>query len=253
MLNEERRRAIVEIVNHEGRVLVQDLGPRFSTSQVTIRNDLEILHSRGLLHRTHGGALPVRAGALLDPSLREKEKLHRKEKQKIGAAAARLVKEGQSVVLDSGTTTTVIARTLRNFRRLTVITNAVNIAADLAGTHFEVILTGGILRENSFSLVGPLAEDTLRHLSADVLFLGVDGFDVHFGLTTPNMLEARVNRVMVEIARRTVAVCDSSKFGRRSLALIVPPSAVHQTITDGRIPKSDLRALEEAGIDVTLV
>ena len=253
MLNEERRRAILELVNHEGRVLVQDLAPRFTTSQVTIRKDLEILHNQGLVHRTHGGALPIRAGALLDPSLREKEKLHRKEKQKIAAAAARLVKEGQSVVLDSGTTTTGIARALREFRRLTVITNAVNIAADLAGTNIEVILTGGILRENSFSLVGPLAEDTLRHLSADILFLGVDGFDVHFGLTTPNMLEAKVNRVMVEIARRTVAVCDSSKFGRRSLSLIAPPSAVHQTITDARIPKSDLRALQEAGIDVTLV
>ena len=253
MLNEERRRAILEIVNQEGRVLVQNLAPRFTTSQVTIRKDLEVLHGQGLVYRTHGGALPIRAGALLDPSLREKEKLHRKEKQKIGAAAARLLREGQSVVLDSGTTTTVIARALREFQRLTVITNAVNIAADLAGTNIEVILTGGILRENSFSLVGPLAEDTLRHLSADILFLGVDGFDVHFGLTTPNMLEAKVNRVMVEIARRTVVVCDSSKFGRRSLSLIAPPSAVHETITDARIPKSDLRALEEAGIEVTLV
>ncbi|MHB8655646.1 MAG: transcriptional repressor AgaR [Terriglobia bacterium] len=253
MLNEERRRAILDLINHEGRVLVQDLAPRFTTSQVTIRKDLEILHGQGLVHRTHGGALPVRAGALLDPTLREKEKLHRKEKQKIGAAAARLVKEGQSVVLDSGTTTTMIARALREFQSLTVITNAVNIAAELAGTKIEVILTGGLLRENSFSLVGPLAEDTLRHLSADVLFLGVDGFDVLFGLTTPNMLEAKVNRVMVEIARRTVVVCDSSKFGRRSLSLIVPPSAVHQAITDGRLPKSDRHTLEESGIDVTMV
>jgi len=253
MLNEERRRAVLDIINRDGRVLVKDLAQRFGTSQVTIRNDLEVLHSQGAIYRTHGGALPVRAGALLDPSLREKEKLHRKEKLRIGAAAARLVQEGQSVVLDSGTTTTMIARELREFRNLTVITNAVNIAAELAGTGVQVILTGGILRENSFSLVGPLADDTLRRLSADVLFLGVDGFDVHFGLTTPNLLEAKVNRVMIEIARRTIVVCDSSKFGRRSLSLIAPPSAVHQTITDRRISKSDLRALEEAGIEVTLV
>jgi DeoR family transcriptional regulator of aga operon len=253
MLNEERRRAVLDLINHEGRVLVKDLAQRFGTSQVTIRKDLEVLHSQGAIYRTHGGALPVRTGARLDPSLREKEKLHRKEKLRIGAAAARLVQEGQSVVLDSGTTTTMIARKLRELRNLTVITNAVNIAAELAGTAVEVILTGGILRENSFSLVGPLAEETLRRLSADVLFLGVDGFDVHFGLTTPNLLEAKVNRVMIEIARRTIVVCDSSKFGRRSLSLIAPPSAVHQTITDSRIPKSDLRALEEAGIEVTLV
>jgi DeoR family transcriptional regulator of aga operon len=253
MLNEERRRAVLDIVNREGRVLVKDLAQRFATSQVTIRKDLEMLHSQGAIYRTHGGALPVRTGALLDPSLREKEKLHRKEKLRIGAAAARLVQEGQSVVLDSGTTTTMIARELREYRNLTVITNAVNIAAELAGTAVQVILTGGILRENSFSLVGPLAEETLRRLSADVLFLGVDGFDVHFGLTTPNLLEAKVNRVMTEIARRTIVVCDSSKFGRRSLSLIAAPSKVHHTITDSRIPKSDLRALEEAGIEVTLV
>jgi len=252
LLNEERRRAILDIVHREGRVLVKNLAPKFDTSQVTIRKDLELLHNQGLVHRTHGGALHVRAEALLDPSLREKEKLHPKDKLKIAALAASLVEEGQSVILDSGTTTTLIGRALRQFRRLTVITNAVNIAADLAGTNVEVVLTGGILRENSFSVVGPLAEDTLRHLSADILFLGVDGFDVHFGLTTPNMLEAQVNRVMVEIARRTVVVCDSSKFGRRSLSLIAPPSAVHQTITDSRIPKSDQRALEEAGIEVTI-
>lgn len=253
MLNEERRRHILETVNREGRVLVKDLAQRFKTSQVTIRKDLETLHSQGLVHRTHGGALPLRTGALLDPSLREKERLHRREKLRIGTAAARLVKEGQSVVLDSGTTTTMVARALRGFRNLTVITNAVNIAAELAGTSVQVILTGGILRENSFSLVGPLAEEVLRRLSADILFLGVDGFDVQFGLTTPNLLEAKVNRVMVDIARRTVVVCDSSKFGRRSLSLIAPTSAVHQTITDGRIPKSDLRALEEKGIEVTTV
>lgn len=253
MLNEERRRAILEILNRDGRVLVRDLAGKFDTSHVTIRNDLEVLHSRGMLHRTHGGALPLEAGALLDPSLREKEELHRDEKQRIGEAAARLVKEGQSVVLDSGTTTTAAGRALRNYRQLTVITSAVNIAAELAGTSIEVILTGGVLREKSFSLVGPLAEETLRRLSADILLLGVDGFDVHFGLTTPNMLEARVNRVMMEVSRRTVVICDSSKFGRRSLSLIAPPSGIHEVITDGHIPKSDLRTLKQAGIEVTLV
>jgi DeoR family transcriptional regulator of aga operon len=253
VLSEERRRAILEQINRDGRALVRSLAPKFGISEVTIRQDLEVLHSRGLVHRTHGGALPVRTAALLDPSLQEKARLHRKEKQRIAMAAARLVKEGQSVVLDSGSTTTAVARALRHFRQLSVITNAVNIAAELAGTSVEVILTGGTLRENSFSLVGPLAEETLRRLSADILFLGVDGFDVHVGLTTPNLLEANVNRVMMEIARRTVAVCDSGKFGRRSLSLIAPPSAVHQIITDRQIPKSDLRALREAGIEVTLV
>lgn len=253
VLNEERRRAILEILNRDGRVLVMDMARQFDTSQVTIRKDLEILHAHGLVHRTHGGALPAREGALEDPSLREKEKLHRAEKLRIAAAAARLVKEGQVVILDSGTTTTAIARALRNFRNLTIVTNAVNIAAELSGANAEVILTGGTLRKNSFSLVGPIAEETLRRLNADILFLGVDGFDVQYGLSTPNILEAKVNRVMVEVAKRTVAVCDSSKFGRRSLSLIVPPSSLQEVITDRGVPKSDLRALKKARIEVTLV
>lgn len=253
MLNEERRRAILDILNREGRLLVSELARKFKTSQVTIRKDLDVLHGQGLVHRSHGGALPAREGALEDPTLREKEKLHRKEKLRIAAAATAMVKEGQVVILDSGTTTTAIARALRNFRKLTIVTNAVNIAAELAGTEVEVILTGGTLRKNSFSLVGPMAEETLRHLNADILFLGVDGIDVHYGLSTPNLLEAKVNRMMVEGAKRTVAVCDSSKFGRRSLSHIVPLSAIQGVITDRGIPKTDLKALKKARIDMTVV
>lgn len=253
MLNEERRRGILELLQRERRVLVTDLAERFETSQVTIRKDLDVLHIRGLIQRTHGGALPAQDGALQDPSLHEKERLHRKEKLRIAAAAARLVSEGQVVILDSGTTTTEIARALRHHKNLTVITNAVNIAAELAASPVDVILTGGAVRKNSFSLVGPIAEETLRRLSADILFLGVDGFDVRHGLTTPNLQEAKVNRVMTEIAKRTVAVCDSSKFGHRSLSLIVPPTSVHQVITDKGIARADLQALKKVGVEVTLV
>lgn len=234
-------------------MLVSELARQFKTSQVTIRKDLDVLEGQGLIHRSHGGALPVREGALEDPTLLEKEKLHRKEKLHIAAAAAAMVKEGQVVILDSGTTTTAIARALRNFRKLTIVTNAVNIAAELAGTEVEVILTGGTLRKNSFSLVGPMAEEALRHLNADILFLGVDGIDALHGLSTPNLLEAKVNRMMVEGAKRVVAVCDSSKFGRRSLSQILPLSAIHGVITDRGIPKTDLKALKKARIEMTLV
>src|ERR1700691_6428871 len=189
------------MLNHEGRVLVGDLARHFRTSQVTIRKDLDILQAHGRIQRTHGGALPAREGALEDPTLREKEKLHRKEKLQIAAAAVRMVAEGQVVILDSGTTTTAIARALRNFQNLTIITNAVNIAAELSGSAVEVMLTGGNLRKNSFSLVGPIAEETLHKLNADILFLGVDGFDVQYGLSTPNLLEAKVNRAMIEISQ----------------------------------------------------
>jgi len=253
VLNEERQRAIIEILNREGRVLVIDLARQFHTSQVTIRKDLETLQAQGRIHRTHGGALPVREGVLEDPTLLEKEKLHRKEKLQIADAAARMVSEGQVVLLDSGTTTTAIARELKNLQNLTIITNAVNIAAELSGVSAEVILTGGSLRQNSFSMVGPIAEETLRKLNADILFLGVDGFDVQYGISTPNLLEAKVNRVMIEVAKFVVAVCDSSKFGKRSLSWIGPPNAIHHVITDRSISRSDLTALKRAGIEVTVV
>ena len=156
-------------------------------------------------------------------------------------------------MLDSGTTTTAVAHALKKFSHLTVITNAVNIAAELTGTNFEVILTGGILRKNSFSLVGPLAEDMLAEMHADILFLGVDGLDVEVGLTTPNLLESRVNRAMVSGAAKVVAVCDSTKFNRRSLSRIVPVTAIHHVITDVNLPKSINEALQSLNIELTLV
>jgi len=252
MLSEERRRKILDLVQRDGRVVVTDLARRFRTSLITIRKDLENLHQEGRIQRAHGCALPIDAAALRDPSLHEKERLHRKEKLRIAAAAARLVQPGHVIILDSGTTTTAVARAAKHKPKLTVITNAVNIAAELAGTDVEVLLTGGTLRKNSFSLVGPLAEDTLRRITADLLFLAVDGFDVEYGLTTPNLLEAKVNRVMMESAKTTVVVCDSSKFGRRSLSLIAPASAVHHAITDDKITPKHLRGLREAGVKVII-
>jgi DeoR family transcriptional regulator of aga operon len=253
MMAEERRRKILELTQRNGRVVVKDLARRFGTSLITIRKDLESLDQMGRLQRAHGGALPNDAAALRDPTLREKEQLHQREKIKIAIAAARLVSPGQVVILDSGTTTTAVARTIKHIRNLTVITNAVNIAAELAGTDVEVILTGGVLRRNSFSLVGPLAEDSLRHVTADILFLAVDGFDIEYGLTTPNLLEARANRVMMENAKTTVVVCDSSKFGRRTLSFIAPTSAVHHAITDKKISARHLRGLRAAHIKVIAV
>ena len=253
MLIDERRQHILELIQRQGRVLVTDLSSELEISQITIRKDLDWLQSQGLIQRSHGGALRIPSSALADPTLQEKQKQHFVEKQRIAAAAVKMVEEGQCVILDSGTTTTAIAQGLKRFNRLTVITNAVNIAAELAGTDFEVILVGGTLRKNSFSLVGPLAEDNLEEMHADILFLGVDGFDLEVGTTTPNFLESRVNRAMVKAARKVVVVCDSSKFNHRSLSRITPPGAIHYLITDRNLPSSAVDALRAHNIDVTLV
>jgi DeoR family transcriptional regulator of aga operon len=253
MLIEERRQHVLSTIKRDGRVLVSELSDTLGISRITIRKDLAYLEERGLLQRTHGGALSPQSGALLDPTLTEKEQHCLQEKQRIAEAAVKMVSERQCVLLDSGSTTTMIARALRSFSNLTVVTNAVNIASELTNTNFEVMLTGGMLRRNSYSLVGPPAEDTLRDIHADILFLGVDGFDPVIGITTPNVLESRVNREMVRVSQKVVAVCDSTKFRHRSLALIVPPSAIHTVITDTGISASDLEALRNAGIEVVLV
>lgn len=253
MLSEERRRQILDILQADGRVLVGGLARHFKTSPLTIRKDLDVLHQKGRLERTHGGALQVSNGTVNDQTLQEKERLHRQEKLRIASAAVKMIRSAQVIILDSGTTTTAIARACKHLSGLTIVTNATNIAAELAVTSVEVILTGGVLRKNSFSLVGPLAEESLRKLSADLLFLAVDGFDVRYGLTTPNLLEAGVNRAMAEAALRTVVVCDSSKFGRRSLSLIMPTSSVHEVITDRKISKQHLEGLRKAKVEVTLV
>jgi DeoR family transcriptional regulator, aga operon transcriptional repressor len=253
MLIDERRQHILELIQNQGRALVSDLSEQLNISQITIRKDLDYLQSKGVIQRSHGGALRVQSSALIDPTLQEKQKHNFREKERIAAAATKMVEEGQCIILDSGTTTTALAERLKRFKQLTVITNAVNIAAELAGTDFEVILVGGTMRKNSFSLVGPLAEDNLEEMHADILFLGVDGFDLEVGITTPNFLESRVNRAMVKAARLVVAVCDSSKFNRRSLSRIVPPGAIHHVITDQNLPKEIQESLRAMGIALTLV
>jgi DeoR family transcriptional regulator, aga operon transcriptional repressor len=253
MLIDERRQHILELIQNQGRALVSDLSEQLNISQITIRKDLDYLQSKGVIQRSHGGALRVPSSALIDPTLQEKQKHNLREKERIATAASKMVEEGQCVILDSGTTTTAVAERLKRFKHLTIITNAVNIAAELAGTDLEVILVGGTMRKNSFSLVGPLAEDNLEEMHADILFLGVDGFDLEVGITTPNLLESRVNRAMVKAARHVVAVCDSSKFNRRSLSRIVPPGAIHHVITDQNLPREMEEALRAMGIAVTMV
>ena len=254
---DKRAKEILRLLLNHGKTSVEELTELFATSPASVRRDLVRLEERGLVHRTHGGAMlagqAVYEPFRFDASFQVREDRFAQEKRRIAAAAAELVHENETVGFTAGTTTTQVARSLRHRTGLHIITNAVNIAAELSGSSLEVILTGGTLRKNSFSLVGPVADETLRRLNADILFLGVDGFDVEHGLTTPNLLEAKVNRTMMDVARVVVVVCDSSKFGRRALSSIAPLSAIHHLITDKDVRKSDLAALKKAGIQVTVV
>ena len=255
LLVEERRRRILDLLATQERVTVGELTDRFRVSAVTIRGDLDVMADAGHLVRAHGGGL-ARLGPQHDIPLMVKETLHRAEKQRIGRAAAALVREGETVILDSGTTTAEIARHLKGRRpgRFAVITNGLNIAAELGDEpHLRVIVVGGILRHTSHSLVGPHAEHTLSSLRADRLFLGVDGFDPDVGMTTPDVLEAQLNALMIKVSREITVVADASKFGKRSLSVIGNLESVHRVITDRSADAAMLRTLREREVEVQLV
>ena len=252
MLNEERRNLILRLLSENKQIRVKQVAHDFHISEVTVRKDLEVLERRGVLRRVHGGAIPNHT-SVPDLALTEKERIHPKEKKSIAAKAAEMIHEGNVIILDSGTTTLQIARKIKFMKGITVITNAVNIASELAGSDMEVILTGGTLREKSFSLVGPIAEEAIRRITADKLFLGVDGIHFDFGLTTPNFLEARINSLMIKSAAEVILVADSSKFGRRSLGVIADVNAIDVLISDRKINPSDLRRMKELGVVVYTV
>lgn len=249
----DRRNEIVQLINKNGKAKVEELSQYFGVSTVTIRNDLAYLEKKGIIHRSYGGAL-IRDTVAIDASIIEKRKLHVEEKRRIGVTASEIILDGDSIILDSGTTTSEIARNIKDRKELTVMTNALNIASELAGLEdINVLLTGGKLRRQSYSLVGPQAEAMLKEYCFDKLFLGVDGFDMEFGLTTPNLFEARLNQVMVEVSKEVIAVTDSSKFGRKSLCLIAKPNQIDKVITDTNITKQYYEALANLGIEVTTV
>jgi DeoR family transcriptional regulator of aga operon len=255
LLTEERRRAILSIVDRQGSALISDLSRQFGVSLVTIRADINSLCSKDLLVRSHGGAFR-RSDVVLDAPLEVKATRHHEEKVRIGTSAAALVREGEIVLLDSGTTTLEVARALaaRRLSGLTAITNALDIAAELAAhPSINVIMIGGLLRHISRSFVGPQAERMLAGLHADHLFLGVDALEPNIGPSTPDVLEAEANAAMIRIAKSVTVVTDASKIGRRSLCIIAGIGAVHRIITDRSILPEHLETLGTKGIEVITV
>lgn len=249
----DRRDKIIHKIQSEGAVRVDELSEEFDVSTVTIRNDLDFFEKKGLIDRTYGGAL-LRNNVYNDPSIEEKKKINVEEKKRIGEYAASLVNDGDSIILDSGSTTREIALRIKEKSDLTIMTNAINIGLELAGSSgLEIMLTGGVLRDKSYSLVGPEAERTMQNYYFDTLFLGVDGLDIEHGLTTSNPLEAQLNRVMVERANRVIAVTDSTKFGRHSFSYICDLIPINTIITDSNISEEFEQKFRMKEIEVVKV
>jgi DeoR family transcriptional regulator of aga operon len=222
------------------------------TSSATVRRDLDLLEEQRLLSRTHGGA--VSHGALYELPLRYRSARHTDEKLRIGAAAAGRVSEGMVVGLTGGTTTTEVARVLSDRHRLTIVTNSLSIAAELAvRPNLKLVVTGGVARPESYELIGPLAEATMAELNLDLAIVGVDGISVEAGLTTHHEAEAHTNRAMIARAARALVVADSSKIGRVAFARICEVDRIGELITDTDSPAAELARLREAGVVVTTV
>ena len=255
LLTEERRRAILDIINRYGSALISELSKQFGVSAVTVRADINALCERDLIVRSHGGAIR-RGEVVLDAPLEVKAGLHHDEKVRIGKAAASLVREGEIILLDSGTTTLEAARALsqRGVSRLTVVTHALNVAWELSAfPQISVIMIGGLLRRISGSFVGPQAQKMIADLHVDHFFLAVDGLEPEVGPSTPDVLEAELNAAMIRMAKQVTVLADSSKIGRRSLSTIAPMSSIHRIITDSGIRAEHRAVLESKGIEVMVV
>lgn len=255
LLADERRREILKILKKDGRLSVEDLVDRFRVSAVTLRSDLGQLADQGHLVRSYGGAI-LAQDAAEDFPIRVKQSIRHAEKVRIAQAAARLVQPNQTVILDSGTTSAEVARALkrRNLGALTVITHALNIAQEFLNTPLiSVIVIGGVMRHVSASAVGPQAERMVRELGAHHFFLGVDGLTPELELATPDVLEAQLNTVMMQVAEETTLIADGSKFGRRSLSPIGKVDRVKRIITDASADSGMVDRIRERGVEVIVV
>ncbi|NDK57004.1 transcriptional repressor AgaR [Pontibacter fetidus] len=249
----ERHQQILNKLKQEGQVNVLELCEKMSVSSVTIRKDLKLLEDKGLLFRTHGGAT-ANNPYTIDRSVNEKEKIQASEKMRIGAAAASLLQPNDSILIASGTTVLALARNIQPKASLTVITPSLNIALELnRHPEIEVMQLGGVLRKSSSSVTGPYAESILADFSCSKLFLGVDGIDLDFGLTTTNVTEAHLNRQMIKVSQKTIVLADSTKFGKRGFGKICGFEDIDQIITDSGISDYTVKALEGMGIKVTIV
>lgn len=252
MTKEERQSIILELLIQHNSILVTDLATHLNVSSVTIRKDLTDLEREKKLYRNHGKAI------LIDPyidnrNVSEKEKLYVEEKRLIGMKAASLITPKDSILIASGTTMHALARSIVPVDELTVITASMEVSNILASEkNIYIIQLGGILRHSSLSVVGKYAENILADFSCSKLFIGVDGIDLDFGITTTNMMEASLNRVMMQTTQKTIVLADSSKFGRRGFSKIADMEDVDHIITDSHIPPSTALRLEEMGIEVTI-
>jgi DeoR/GlpR family transcriptional regulator of sugar metabolism len=253
MIAQERRQRIFEQIESSGVASVRELARRFAVSGITIIRDLQELEQQGLIRRVHGGAISVR-GASYEPPFIARESHQVEEKRRIAEKAVELINDGDSLILDVGTTTLEIAQALKGKHNLTVLVTNLRAAVELANQpSLQVIVIGGKLRAGELSMVGHLAEQTLRSFQVDKAFIGVGGITLEHGLTEFNFEEAGTKRVMIERARQRVIVADHTKFGKVMLTTVAPLDCADIIITGSEADSEIVKHLRDMGINVILV
>jgi len=249
----QRHKIILSELEKEGYVRVHDLSERLGVTEVTIRKDLKVLEERRLLVRSHGSASPM-SSLINDRHIDEKEKVQVNEKMRIAEAASQLLKKNDRIIIASGTTLLAFAQKIDITEPITVITPSVKISLLLSyKPNIDIIQLGGSMRKSSASVIGPYAETLLGEMMCSKLFIGVDGIDLDFGLTTSNIAEAHLNQYMLDAAQEVIVLADSSKFGKRGFGKICNINQVHHIITDRDAPGNIIQVIRERGIEVTLV
>lgn len=253
-----RWNTLVELLTERGRITVEEAATTLKVSPATIRRDFEQLAQQQMITRTRGGA--VASGVSYDLPLRYKTAKHSAEKQRIGAAAAALVEPGMVVCLNGGTTTTEVAWALAvrpelndsgDGAQLTVVTNALNIANELlVRSRMKIVVAGGVVRPQSFELVGPLGGALLREVNLDLALLGVDALDVTLGAAAHHEGEAAMNNLMADRAKRVVIIADASKLGKHAFARICPIEQIETLVTDTSVAPGTVAAFEAVGVRV---
>jgi DeoR family fructose operon transcriptional repressor len=242
---EERQSQILFMLQEKSKLHVADLCEHFSVSPATIRNDLRKLEEQRMLKRTHGGAIPVEKTAF-EPNTNLKRSGNREKKRRIAVFAAGLVEDGDTIALDSGTTTMELARCLAGRKDITVLTNDVRIATFLENNSMlTVVLIGGILRHGLSCTVGPISTSAISSLYVDKVFLGTNAFSVEKGFSTPDLQQAEVKRALIRCASERIMLCDSSKFGRISFVKFAAINEIDQLITDSDISPNIVSSLQE--------
>lgn len=245
MRRSERLTAILDQLAERGRVEVAELAGTFAVSDATVRRDLQSLSRNQLITRTHGGAMTPDGGD--EVSAQVKAVLRRNEKKRIGRAAADLVPDGAVVGMTGGSTTLEVARALAERRGMTIVTNAVNVAAEFAGrSGVRLIVIGGILRQ-SLELVGPAAEAMLSNYHLDMAFIGVDGLTAEEGCTTYDEMEAQTDRAFLHRTDSRIVVADSSKIGKITFARITDLKEIDEIVTDRDLDPQQAAGLQKSG------